>query len=189
VEARNWVSRLDAGEAGVREGVAIKFRAGLLGCVARGSLGQLKPGRYRLAVGIRSRPKRSAAYDARILIQLMTSGRLICVHVLTRADLRNPHHEFVFDVPKQVTAVELRISALSSVEATIDEVAVDPHGGPREEPLPQAFRLNCLPLLDVGPAGNRPEFGAEAEQGFTEVLEGCAGWGICGPRWPLVPGG
>ena len=101
VEPRNWVPRLDIGEAGVRQGVAVKFRAGLLGCVARGSLGYLKPGRYRLALGIRSRPNSSAGYDARILIELITSSRLISVHVLTRADLRNAQHKFVFDVPEQ----------------------------------------------------------------------------------------
>jgi FkbM family methyltransferase len=189
VEARKWVPRLDAGEAGVRQGAAIKFRAGLLGCVARGSLGHLKPGQYWLVLEIRSRPNSSAGYDARILIELITSSRLIFVHVLTRADLRNPHHEFVFDVPEKATAVELRISALTSVEATVDEVAVESLGGRPERPPSQSIRLeNWLPLLDVGPAGNRPEFGAEAEQGFTDALQGRSGWVICGPRWPLVPG-
>jgi FkbM family methyltransferase len=189
VEARNRVSRLDVGEAGVRQGVAIKFRAGLLGCVARGSLGYLKPGRYRLVVGIRSRPNSSAGHDTGILIELITSSRLISVHVLTSADLRNPHREFVFDVPEQATDVELRISALSSVEATVDDVGVESLGGRPERPLSHAVRLhNWLPLLDVGPAGNRSEFGVEAEQGFTDALEGCSGWVICGPRWPLPPG-
>jgi hypothetical protein len=189
VEARNLVSRLDIGEAGARQGAAIKVRAGLLGCVARGSLGHLKPGQYRLVLGIRSRPNRSAGYDARILIELITSSRLISVHVLTRADLGNAHHKFVFDVPEKATAVELRISALTSVEATVDEVAVESLGGRPERPPSQSVRLeNWLPLLDVGPAGNRPEFGTEAEQGFTDALEGCSGWVICGPRWPLAPG-
>jgi FkbM family methyltransferase len=109
--------------------------------------------------------------------------------VLTREDLGKTRHESVFDVPHTATAIELRISAVSSVEATIHKIAVDRLAGPLERPLSRAFRLrNWLPLLDVGPAGRRPEFGAEAEQGVTEALEGCSGYVICGPRWPLAPG-
>jgi len=189
VAAQNWVSRLEIGEAGVRHDLTIKFRAGLLGCVARGSLGYLKPGRYRAALGIRSRTSGSDGYDARILIEVMTCSRAISVHVLSRADLRNAHHEFLFDVPQQASVVELRISALSSVEATIHDLAVDLIGGPPERPLSPAVQLpNWLPLLEVGPAGKRVEFGTEAEQGITETREECSGYVICGPHWPLAPG-
>jgi FkbM family methyltransferase len=188
VEGRNWISRLEAGEAGVSLGAAIKFRAGLFGCVARGSLGYLRPGRYRLALGIRSRSKKSTRDQAGILIELIACCRLISAHLLTKADLANTHHKFVFDLPEPATAIEVCISALSSVEATIHEVTVDPLGSPPEERPSQAIRLqNWLPLLDVGPAGRRPEFGAEAEQGVTAAVEGCSGYVVCGPGWPLPP--
>src|SRR5215475_9473228 len=92
VAAQDWISRLEIGEAGVRHGLAIKFRAGLLGCVAHGSLGHLKPGRYRLTLEIRSRTNGPDGYEARILVEVTMCSRAICVHVLTRSDFRNPRH-------------------------------------------------------------------------------------------------
>src|SRR5262249_1028872 len=147
------------------------------------------PGRYRLTLVIRSRTNGSDGYDERILVEVISWSRAICVHVLTRSDLRNPRHELPFEVPERAAAVELRISALSSVEATIDDLAVDPIGTPPERPISQVLRRqNWLAVLDVGPAGKRPEFGAEAEQGVTEAVERRSGYVICGPRWPLAPG-
>ena len=147
---------------------------------------ELQPGHYRLAFQVMTGDSTSRQKDRRSLVALVKQeSNVLAVSAITCAAGQSEDHEFMFEVPSELTGttdIEFLFQAVTAQNFTLRTLAIEPMATAIRQTGPAACELeNWLPFLRTAPS-------ARVDRDGIVVSEGRAEYCISGPYWTLPPG-
>jgi hypothetical protein len=186
----DWTSRLQAGQAGIRDGSLIKSRKEMLGPVIQGPHRHLHAGTYRFKLWVSGSNWSGHDEDRPIAVLEIVSRREYLGHrLISPSDLAKGEIELDVDVTTDQSlspgfSIETRFRTLAPVEVTISALSCERISDVKTTKTTEALALSVnewLPLLWTGPEARR-------KNGY--IFHGSAKPGIVffGPYWRLPEG-